>query len=117
MEIQIRGRRVKVTKALRDHVERRLAFALSRFGDHIGRVRVHLSDSDSLPDGAEKRCQIEVGLQRSVRVQETDADVFKAVDRAADRAARTVAHAIEQEHTRAQGPAPKATAPRRPTPR
>jgi len=40
MKIQIRARDIKVTKALRAHVELQLGFALSRFGEHIGQVAV-----------------------------------------------------------------------------
>ena len=98
MQIRIRGRKVRVTKVLRAHVERRLGFALGRFGEHVGRVVVHLSKSEERLDREEKRCRIAVALRRHVRVQETDADLFAAVDRAADRAARSVAHAIEREH-------------------
>jgi len=106
MKIQIRARDVKVTKALRAHVELRLGFALSRFGEQIGRVTVHFSNSEEHHSSPEKRCRIVVDLQRSVKVQETDADVFAAVTRAADRVARSVAHAIEQEHQRAENVAP-----------
>jgi putative sigma-54 modulation protein len=103
MKIQICARDVKLTKALRAHVELRLGFALSRFGEHIGRVAVQLSNSEESRDHREKHCRIAVGLRRWVKVHETDADVFAAVNRAADRAARAVAHAIEQEHERLQG--------------
>ena len=106
MKIQIRARDVKVTKALRAHVELRLGFALSRFGEQIGRVAVHFSNSEEHHNRPEKRCQIAVGLPRCVKVQETDADVFAAVARAAHRVARSVAHAIEQEHPRAEKVAP-----------
>ncbi|OGR08837.1 MAG: ribosomal subunit interface protein [Deltaproteobacteria bacterium RIFOXYB12_FULL_58_9] len=93
MKIQIRARDLEVTKALRAHVEFRLGFALSRFGEHIGQVTVHLSKSDEDRDKDEKRCRIVVSLLRWVKVQEIDADVYAAVDRAV----RSVAHAIERK--------------------
>ena len=103
MKIQIRAHDIKVTKALKAHVELRLGFALSRFGALIGRVSVHLSDSDEPGASREKRCRIAVGLPGCVKVQETDADVFMAVARAAEHAARSVGHALEQARTRAPG--------------
>ena len=102
MKIKIRARDVNITKALRSHVELRLGFALSRFGEHIGDVAVELSKSDEHRDHLEKRCRIAVSLPRGVKVQETDVDVFAAVNRAADRAARSVAHAIERDRAAVQ---------------
>lgn len=100
MQIVIQARDIKVTKALRAHVELRLGLALSRFGERVGRVAVNLSNSEEHHSKPKKCCQIVLGLRRYVKVQETDADVFVAVDRAVDRAARSVAHAIEQEPAR-----------------
>lgn len=94
MKIHIRERNGRLTKALRAHVERRLGFALGQFGERIGRVVVRFSDQG----GVDRRCQIEVGLHpRSVRVENTDADPFAAVNHAADRVARSVARALERE--------------------
>ena len=100
MKIQIAKRNVDVNEALRAHVARRLAFALGRFGDRIGRVIVRFSDINGHRGGVDKRCQIDVDLLpvRAVRAEDTDADLFAAVDRAADRAARSIARAIEREH-------------------
>jgi ribosomal subunit interface protein len=98
MKIQIRARDLEMTEALRSHVERRLGLALGRFGERIERVAVHLSNAEQSPDGSkENRCRIVVGLPRRVKVQETDADVLAAVDRATDRAARKVARVLDRE--------------------
>jgi putative sigma-54 modulation protein len=99
MKIQITKRNVDVDEALRAHVERRLGFALGRFGDRIGRVIVRFCDINGRRGGADKRCQIEVELLpvRAVRAEDVDADLFAAVDRAADQAARSIARAIERE--------------------
>ena len=97
MRIQIRARNVEVTALLRAHVERRLGFALSRFGKRIDRVVVRFSDTTGHWGGANKRCQIDVGMQESVRIEEMDSDIIAAVDRAADRASRSVARALERE--------------------
>jgi ribosomal subunit interface protein len=95
VKIQIRERDVEVGEGLRAHVERRLGFALARFGSRIARVVVRFSSTD---DSQDKRCQIHVGLRsRSARVEDVDADMFAAVDRAADRLSRTVAHVLERE--------------------
>jgi ribosomal subunit interface protein len=98
MKIQIRARDLEVTDALRSHVERRLGLALGRFGEQIDRITVHLSNSEKGRDRSKQnRCRVVVGLPRRVKVQETDADVIAAVDRAADRAARKVARLLDRE--------------------
>lgn len=97
VKIQIRERNVQVSEVLRTHVERRLAFALARYGQRIARVIVRFSDTDG-ERADDKRCQIHVGLRsRSARVEDTDTDLFAAVDRAADRLGRSVAHVLERE--------------------
>jgi ribosome-associated translation inhibitor RaiA len=71
---------------------------LGRFGEQIDRITVHLSNSEKGRDGSKQnRCRVVVGLPRRVKVQETDADVIAAVDRAADRAARKVARLLDRE--------------------
>lgn len=102
MRIHIRERNLEVSKDLRAHVERRLSFALGRFGDGIGRVTVRFSEINGRGGGVDKRCQIDVDLRpRNVREEDTDVNVFAAVDHAADRLARSVARALERERERA----------------
>jgi putative sigma-54 modulation protein len=97
VKIQIRERNVEVSDRLRTHIERKLGFELARFGQRIARVIVRFSDAQG-DSGPDKRCQIHVGLRsRSARVEDTDADIFMAVDRAAERLARSVAHVLERE--------------------
>ena len=97
MKIQIRKCDVDVTDGLRVHVERRLGLALARFADRIGRVIVRFSRADDDASGGHKRCQIEVGLRPlSLDVEDTDVDLFAAVNHATDRASRSVARALEQ---------------------
>jgi ribosomal subunit interface protein len=96
MKIRIRERNALVTEELRRHAMRRLAFALSRFGEEVDSVVVRFSDANGQDGDSQKCCQIDVGLGRKVSVTETDADLFVALDRAADRASRSVARALER---------------------
>jgi ribosomal subunit interface protein len=96
MKIQILKCDVDITDVLRVHVERRLGLALGRFADRIGRVLVRFSYADGDANGGHKRCQIEVGLRpRPLDVEDTDVDLFAAVNHATDRASRSVARALE----------------------
>jgi ribosomal subunit interface protein len=97
MKIEIPHCNVDVTDALRDRVERRVGLALARFADRIGRVIVRFSHADSDASGTHVRCRIEVGLRpRRLDVEDTDGDLFAAVNHATDRASRSVARALEQ---------------------
>ena len=97
MKIQIPKCDVDVTDVLRVHVELRVGLALARFADRIGRVIVRFSHADGDAGGAHKRCRIEVGLRpERLDVEDTDVDLFAAVNHATDRASRCVARALEQ---------------------
>jgi putative sigma-54 modulation protein len=106
VKIQIRERNVEVGDDLRSHVERRLGFELARFGQRIARVIVRFSNPHG-KGGTDRRCQIHVGLRsRSARVEETNADPFIALDRAAERLCRSVVSVLERERewTSSTGP-------------
>jgi len=92
MQIDIRARGFELTNALRDHAERRLRFALSRAEASLGRVTLRLSDINGPRGGADKHCHLRVALKRltAVVVEDTQIDLYVAIDRAADRAGRTV---------------------------
>ncbi len=92
MHVDIRARRIEIDAALRAHVERRLRFALGRFGERITKVTVRFEDANGPRGGVDKQCQISVALRPSgsVLVEDIDADLRLVVDRSADRAGRAV---------------------------
>jgi len=92
MQIDIQARNFSLTNALRGHVERRLGFALSSKDDHIMRIKVRLSDINGPRGGADKCCHIQVVLPHlpDVVIEDTETDLYTAIDRATDRAGRTV---------------------------
>ena len=100
MKIQIRKRRVEVSDALRAYVERRLGFALGRFGERLGSVTVRFSDVNGDRGGVDKRCQIDVDLRPlgSVQAAVTETGPFAAADRAAGLVSRSVVKAIKRAH-------------------
>ncbi|MBN1608572.1 MAG: HPF/RaiA family ribosome-associated protein [Polyangiaceae bacterium] len=104
MKIRIRERDTVMTPKLRAHVLRRLGFALSRFGEKVVSVIVRISKSNGHPGGIDTRCQIDVGLARSVKATATHSDALLAVDRAAANAGRSVARALERERDMEQRP-------------
>ena len=92
MAIELRVRNGQVTPELRNQDDRRLGFALGRFGDRVGRVTVSLEDLNGPRGGMDQPCRIEVGMGPSgkVKAEATDVEVAAAVNRAAERIARRV---------------------------
>lgn len=103
MPIQIVARNLELTPTQREIVERRLAFALGRFGNRVGRVTVSLEDLNGPKGGLDQRCRIEVSLVPSgtVMAEATDAEIEPAVGRAAERAARCVKSELDRRRTSA----------------
>lgn len=95
MRISIKVRDFELSDALREHVEHRLAFALSQFQDRVPGVVVVLS-IDGPMGGIDKRCRLQIHLTRrfDLIIEETEADFQVAVRRAADRARGTLTHVL-----------------------
>jgi putative sigma-54 modulation protein len=94
MRITIRASSRWVTRLAR----RRFVFALSRFRHRVRTLAVRVTDVNGPRGGLDKRCRVTVQLQgpsQTVVIDDVDADAAIAVDRAADRTARTVARATE----------------------
>ena len=101
MQIDIQARNFSLTEALRSHAERRLRFALTCCNDHIQRVLMRLSDINGPRGGADKRCHLPVVLAGlpDVVVDDIEASLYVAIDRATNRAGRTVVRQIDRQQT------------------
>jgi putative sigma-54 modulation protein len=97
MQLELRIRDTARRDVLRAHVERRLRFALSRFGNRVGRVVVRIGRLNGDQGTNARSCHIEVGLAPfgTVSVKERGTDLFAAIDRAAGRIERLIAHCVE----------------------
>ncbi len=98
MRIDVRLKDPSLSQDVKDHAIRRLQFALGRFGERIREVRVRLSDVNGTRGGVDKECRIDVRGERSlsVLVDDVDSDIRVAINRAADRAGRSIARALER---------------------
>jgi putative sigma-54 modulation protein len=99
MQIVIQSRGVALTGALRQHIERRMLFALGWADYQVRKVEVRLSDLNGPRGGEDKRCQIQIlasGIPEVV-IQDIEVDVYLAIDRAADRAGRALARRLERQ--------------------
>ncbi len=122
MQIVIQGRGIDLDAALREHVERRLHFALDWAQAHVSRVSVVLSDLNGPRGGKDKCCHVQCampGVPEGV-IDDTQAELHVAIDRAFDRIGRTLARRVarQREHRHADvrdrqsiGPAPLPATP------
>ena len=112
MRVAIHANGFDLTGALRQYTERRLASALGWARHHMRKLAVSLSDINGPRGGIDKRCKILVQLDggREVIIDEREADLYAAIDRAAERADRAVSRQVERTrhftHDRMPAPAP-----------
>lgn len=95
MQIVIQSSGLELTDSLRAYVKRRLQFALG--WALTQRLVVWLSDINGPRGGRDKRCKIQVSLpngRKSVLIQDTEEDLYAAIDRAAERADRAVSRQL-----------------------
>ena len=99
MHIDIRTQGFTLTPGLRDYVMKRLAYAFAHGEDHVTRLSVSLSDINGPRGGADKRCLIEVRLKQApvVVIKDVEADLYVAIDRAAERAGRAVERRLTRQ--------------------
>jgi ribosomal subunit interface protein len=97
MQIQIPKQKFKVTPRLRKHIEDKLQQGLGKFADRIGPVVVKCGTGSLNGSVQQKRCHIEMALQKQVTVEAADADIYTAVDRAVEQSVRSVTRVLEQE--------------------
>ena len=92
MNLQIKAHDFTLTDGLRQHVATRLDSALNHGRDVVTRVVVRLTDVNGPRGGEDKCCGIEVRLKGAAAliVEDTQADLYVAIDRASERIGRTL---------------------------
>jgi ribosomal subunit interface protein len=98
MRTEIHSTNLILTDELRRHVERRLRFALGRFSGSIVSAVVRLRDENGPRGGRDKVCQVVLRLNPSgtVAVKDTQTDLQKAIDLAADRSGRAAGRELSR---------------------
>ena len=98
MQIDIQARGFKLTEGLRTQAERRVRFALGSTSGRIRSVVMRLADENGPRGGVDKRCTIRANLPGGppVIIEQQEADLYVAIDRAADRAGRAVSRRLER---------------------
>ena len=102
MRVSIQSRGFSLTGAIDERVRKRLDFLLGRGLRRLQKVDVTLSDLNGPRGGIDKRCQIKVSLDGlpPVVVEDVQADLYTAIDRAAGRASRTVIRRLALDNSR-----------------
>lgn len=105
MRIDIQASGFDLTDGLREHTKRRLQFALSWASHDVRKVVVRLSDINGPRGGNDKRCRIQIPLPRTpdIVIEDTESDLYVAIDRAADRAERSLARRMERQREHPHG--------------
>jgi ribosome-associated translation inhibitor RaiA len=100
----IRDAGSKLDSADRDYIRRKLGMKLGKFGDVVERVSVRVKDMNGPRGGVDKSCRIKVVLSGlpSVVVEQQDASLQAAVDRALGRTERAVRQSVQRRRTRAR---------------
>ncbi len=96
MNIEVRARGLNLTGAHRAEADRRLLFALGRFGRQVQDVILRMEDVNGPRRGSDKRFQISARLLRgeTVRIEGRHENVYGAISQAADRLGRAVARVL-----------------------
>lgn len=92
MKVDVHAQGFALTPALSEHTERRLRFALKHAADQVQNVTVRLADVNGPRGGVDKRCSVHVVLAGlpDIVTEDTEADMYIAINRAVDRVGRTV---------------------------
>ena len=100
MEVDVRIQGTDPADAIRKYAVRRIHFALGRFAPRVGRIVVRISDINGVRGGVDQCCQISAELLPKGRVvlDQVDADLFSAIDRASER----IGQALRREVRRAR---------------
>ncbi len=98
MEVELRIQDSNAQDAVKNYVNRRIRFAMGRFASRVGRVVVRTYDTNGARGGVDQCCHIGAELVRAgkIVVEQTDADLFTAIDRACDRLAQAFRRELER---------------------
>ena len=101
MVINIQSHGFSMTSALKEFVETRLRLAMARHTQKISRVDVTLLDVNGPKGGLDKRCRARLKLERrdTIVIQETDSDMYEAINSCICRLKRTLRRRVDRTDT------------------
>jgi ribosomal subunit interface protein len=101
MNIEIQSQKFSLTTALKNYARKRLNFALGNQLEYINNVTMRLSDINGPRGGADKRCLIVIQLfgMSNIVIKDVETDMYTAIDRACNRAGRTIVRKLGRHLT------------------
>ena len=108
MHIEVSANGIRVTPAMREHVQHRLHLALGRFANRIDGVAVRLTDVNGPRGGVDVHCRIRVRGKDTEGLWTTALAVNpeRAINEATVRLRRVIRRAIERVEERRRSRAP-----------
>ena len=105
MRLDIQSRGFELTDGLRQHTEQRLRAALGWAHSVVHKVVVRMSDINGPRGGRGNLCHVQVALRSApnVVIEDTESDLYVAIDRAVDRAGRSVARRMDRSRQQRRG--------------
>lgn len=102
MQLDMHGINYNLDEGLKDHIERRLHFALRRFASRIQKMTIRLTDVNGPRGGIDKHCRIAVALvpKGVVMIEDRGDDPFALVTATAKRAGQAVRRELERRRRR-----------------
>jgi len=99
MQIHIQARSFTLTKSLRKYIEHKLKSSLSSCQDRLQRVVVRLKDTNGPRGGVDKQCHVHVVVpgMSDVIIEDTENNMYAAIDRATDRASLVVNKKVSRQ--------------------
>jgi putative sigma-54 modulation protein len=106
MTSSIRVRDIEWTDELREKVERRVAFALDRYGAQVSHVSLYIADLNGPKGGVDKLCQVTATLRRAkpVLILEKDSEILPTINRALDRLGHSIGRSTQRWKRPVAGP-------------
>jgi len=102
--IDVQARNFSLTDAIDTHTRQKLEHMVHSYGDKILKVTVHMSDDNGPKGGNDKHCHIHVDIKKlpTVVIEDSEENLYTAIDNACHRAERAVRKTIEKVQTKAR---------------
>ncbi len=103
MQIQIHTHQFDLTDAVKEYIEQRAAFALGWNPDGLLKINLRFADGNGSRGGLDKSCQVILRFKgkKDLVVEDIQTDLYLAIDRALERASRSVARQLKSENSSA----------------
>lgn len=98
MDLDVRIQNNDLGTAVRNYAIRRIRFAMGRFASRVSRIVMRISDVNGLRGGIDQSCRLTAEFLPTGRVvvEQLDADLVTAIDRACERAGQATKRRIER---------------------